>query len=93
MGAQQPFGSIGDVEPSVSRKVISGAAVGSLTKNFNRASAMPSYELAGDVFNNIVFVHDRQNSGLRCSLLRRATETWLIARMSREIYKLLWFGA
>jgi hypothetical protein len=46
---------------------------------------MPSYELASDVFNNIVVVHDRQNSGWLYSLLRLAAETWLIDRMSREL--------
>ena len=51
---------------------------------------MPSHELAGDVFNNIVIVHDCQNNSLRYSLLRLAAETWLIGRMSRKLYELLW---
>ena len=63
--AEQPFGGLGDVEPSVSRAIIFGAAIGSLAENFNRRNPMPSHELAGDVFNNIVIVHDRQNNGLR----------------------------
>jgi hypothetical protein len=46
---------------------------------------MPSHELAGDVFNKSVVVHDRQNSWLRCSLPRPATETWLIGRMFRDL--------
>jgi hypothetical protein len=45
---------------------------------------MPFHKLAGDVFNKIVVVHDRQNSGLRRSLLRLADETWLIGRKSPE---------
>jgi hypothetical protein len=90
IGAQQPFGGIGDVQPSVGRDVISGAAISSLAEEFNCTSAMPSYELAGDMFNKIVFVHGCQNSGSRCSLLRPAAETWLIGRMSDEVYKLLW---
>ena len=54
---------------------------------------MPSHELAGDVFNNIVIVHDRQNNNLRYSLLRLAAKTWLIGLMSRKLYQLLWLGA
>jgi len=90
---EQPFGGLGDVEPSVSRAIISGAAIGSLAENFNRRNPMPSHELAGDVFNNIVIVHDCQNNSLRYSLLRLAAETWLIGRMSRKLYELLWLGA
>jgi hypothetical protein len=89
--AEQPFGGVGDVEPSVSRAVIAGAAIRSLAKNFNRANAMPSHELAGDMLNKIVVVHDCQNSGLRCSLLPLAAETWLIGRMSPEFYSLIRF--
>ena len=62
--------------------MISGAAISSLTEKFNRTSAMPSHELAGDVLNKMVVIHDCQNSGLPCSLLRLAAETWLIGRMS-----------
>ena len=90
---EQAFGGLGDVEPSVSRAIISGAAIGPLAENFNRRNPMPSHELAGDVFNNIVIVHDRQNNSLRYSLLRLAAETWLIGRMSRKLYELLWLGA
>jgi hypothetical protein len=72
--AEQPFGGLGDVEPSVSRAIIFGAAIGSLAENFNRRNPMPSHELAGDVFNNIVIVHDRQNNNLRYSLLRLAAK-------------------
>ena len=54
---------------------------------------MPSHELAGDVFNNIVIVHDCQNNSLRYSLLRLAAKTWLIGLMSRKLYQLLWLGA
>ena len=46
---------------------------------------MPSHELAGDVFNNIVIVHDCQNNSLRYSLLRPAAKTGLIGRMSRKL--------
>ena len=90
---RQAFGGLGDVEPSVSRAIISGAAIGSLAENFNRRNPMPSQELAGDVFNNIVIVHDCQNNSLRYSLLRLAAETWLIGRMSSKLYELLWLGA
>jgi hypothetical protein len=69
--------------------MISAATIRSLAENFSRTNAMPPHELAGDAFNKIVVVHVRQNSGLRCSLPRLAVETWLIGRMSREIYKLL----
>ena len=60
---EQPFGGLGDVEPSVSRAIISGAAIGSLAENFNRTNAMPSHEPVGEVFNEFVVFHDRQNSG------------------------------
>jgi hypothetical protein len=49
---------------------------------------MPSHELAGDVFNEIVVIHDCQNSGLRFSLLRLAAETWLIGRISLNFISL-----
>jgi hypothetical protein len=73
---EQPFGSVGDVEPSISRDVIFGATISSLPEKFNRTSAMPSHELAGDVFNRIILiVHNFQNSGLRCLLLYPKGET------------------
>jgi hypothetical protein len=92
IATEQAFGG-GDVEPSVSRDSISRTAISTLAENVNCTSAVPSHELAGDVFNNIMVVHVRQNSGLRCSLLRLAAETWLIGRMSRKVYKLLWLKA
>jgi len=63
MAAKQPLGGIGDVEPSVGRVIISGTAIRSLAEDFNRTSAVPFHELAGHVFNKMVVVHDRQNSG------------------------------
>src|ERR1051325_8960953 len=68
IAAEQAFGGVSDVEPSVSRNAISRAAISTLAENVNCTSAVPSHELAGDVFNKIVVVHVRQNSGLRCSL-------------------------
>ena len=46
---QQPFGSIGDVEPCTGREIIPGAAVGALPQNLYRALAMSPDELARDV--------------------------------------------
>jgi hypothetical protein len=86
---QQPCRGIGDVQPSVSRDVIFGAAISSLAEKFNRTSAMPSYELASDVFNKIVVVHDRHNSGLTVFAPAAGAKTWLIGRMSRKIERRL----
>ena len=93
IAAEQAFGGVSDVEPSVSRDAISRAAISTLAENVNCTSAVPSHELAGDVFNKIVVVHVRQNSGLRCSLPELAVETWLIGGMCRKVYKLLWLKA
>jgi hypothetical protein len=43
--------------------MISAATIRSLAENINCTSAVPSHELAGDVFNKIVVVHVARTAG------------------------------